>query len=430
MLTLYRAASSIGGPLIRAYLGLRRARGKEDGARFPERLGRAGRARPEGPLVWAHAASVGESLSLLPLLERLVADWPGLNIVMTTGTVSSARVLEGRLPARCFHQFIPVDRVAYVRRFLDHWRPSLALWAESEFWPNMIVETTDRGIPMVLINGRVSPRSFAGWRRFPGLIRALLGRFRKCLAQAETDAERLRALGAPDARCVGNLKYAVPPLPVDEAELARLRAAVGGRPVWLAASTHAGEEEIAADTHRILKAIHPGLLTVIVPRHAERGAGIAALLRGRGLTVARRAAGEAIVPATDVYLADTMGELGLFYRLAGIAFMGKSLVPLGGQNPLEAARLGSTIIHGPHMMNFEDVCERLNAAGAAVRVANADGLRAAVARLIADGGERARLAEAARALVEREAHVLDAVTAEIEAFLKPLFEERAARART
>jgi 3-deoxy-D-manno-octulosonic-acid transferase len=429
MLALYRVAGSLGAPVIRAYLGLRRARGKEDAARFGERLGHAGRPRPDGPLVWVHAASVGESLSLLPLLERLVADWPGLNVLVTTGTVTSARLIAGRLPARCFHQYVPVDRLAYVRRFLDHWRPDLALWAESEFWPNMICESTDRGISMILINGRVSPRSFAGWRRFPGLIRELLGRFRLCLAQADADADRLRALGAPVVRSVGNLKYAVPPLPVDDGALAELRRAIGTRPLWLAASTHAGEEEMAADVHRNLKAAHRGLLTVIVPRHADRGAEIAAALRGRGLAVSRRAAGDAIGPETDVYLADTMGELGLFYRLAGVAFMGKSLVPLGGQNPLEAARLDCAIVHGPHMMNFEDVSERLKAAGAALRVANARDLETAVSRLLADRAERDRLATAAQSLVAAEAHVLDAISAEITPHLKPLFEGSPGRAR-
>lgn len=428
-LALYRAAAGIGGPLIRGYLALRRARGKEDRARFSERLGVAGRARPDGPLIWAHAASVGESLSLLPLIERLVAAWPRLNVLVTTGTVTSARLIADRLPVNAFHQYVPVDRLPYVRRFLDHWRPDLALWTESEFWPNLITETRARDIAMVLVQGRVSPRSFAGWRRFAGLIRDLLGGFEACLAQTETDAGRLRDLGATNAKYVGNLKFSVPPLPADEAELKRLRAALGDRPRWLAASTHAGEEAMAAQVHGKLKPRHPGLLTIIVPRHPDRGGEIAGALRAAGLDVARRAAVQQITADTDVYLADTLGELGLFYRLAGVAFMGKSLVPLGGQNPIEPARLGCAIVHGPHMMNFEDVVARLQVADAALRVADGDALADAVAALLADPAERQRLAAAAESFAAAEAGAADAVVAELEPFIRRLKQGNPARAR-
>lgn len=429
MLALYRAVTGLGGPAIRAYLALRRARGKEDRERFGERLGVAGCARPGGPLVWAHAASVGESLSLLPLIERLVKAWPGLNVLVTTGTVTSAQMIAGRLPENGFHQFIPVDRVPYVRRFLDHWRPDLALWAESEFWPNLIVETQARKIPMALVNGRVSPRSFAGWRRFRGLIRTLLGGFRLCLAQTEADAARLRALGAGNAKYVGNLKFSVPPLPAAEAELKKLRDALGARPRWLAASTHAGEEAMAARVHRKLKPHHAGLLTIIVPRHPDRGPEIAAALASDGLAVARRSSGDKVRPDTDIYVADTMGELGLFYRLAGVAFMGKSLVPLGGQNPIEAARLGCAIVHGPHMMNFEDIAERLRTLNAARQVDDEATLAATVAALLADGKERDRMAATAEAFAVAEAGAVDAVVAELRPFIQPLAKEGQPRAR-
>ncbi len=429
MLALYRAVTGLGGPLIRAFLALRRARDKEDPARFGERLGVAGRRRPDGPLLWAHAASVGESLSLLPLIERLVAAWPGLNVLVTTGTVTSAQMIAGRLPENGFHQFIPVDRLSYVRRFLDHWRPDLALWAESEFWPNLITETQARNVPMVLVNGRVSPRSFAGWRRFRGLIRNLLGGFQLCLAQTETDAERLRALGAADVKYVGNLKFSAPPLPAAEAELQRIRDVLKTRPCWLAASTHAGEEAMAARVHKKLKSRHAGLLTIIVPRHPDRGVEITDALRADGLNVARRSSDDKVAADTDIYVADTMGELGLFYRLAGVAFMGKSLVPLGGQNPIEPARLGCAIVHGPHMMNFEDVVEQLRTANAARRVADEDGLADAVAALLADRRERDRMAAAAEAFAATEAGAADAVVAELTPFIRPLKEGDRSRAR-
>ncbi|MFQ5763549.1 MAG: 3-deoxy-D-manno-octulosonic acid transferase [Rhodospirillales bacterium] len=428
MLALYRFLSGAAAPFIGLYLSIRRARGKEDTARFGERLGRAGRERPSGPLVWAHAASIGESLSLLPLIEHLISARPGLGVLVTTGTVTSAHLMAERLPSGGFHQYVPADRVVYVRRFLDHWRPDLALWAESEFWPNLITETQARGTPMVLVNGRVSPRSFSGWQRFGGLIERLLGGFKLCLGQTEEDAERLRRLGAAGAKYVGNLKFSGPPLPVDEEKLARLEKALENRPRWLVASTHPGEEEVAARVHRRLAADHPGLLTIIVPRHPDRGAAIAAALTAGGLTVARRSAGDSVEPGTAIYLADTLGELGLFYRLVGIAFMGKSLVPLGGQNPLEAARLDCAIVHGPHMMNFEDITERLKEQNASLEVADERALEAALKRLLADPGERDRMAAAAGALAAAEAGVLDAVLAALEPHLEPLARKDATRA--
>lgn len=429
MMGLYRAFSVLGAPLIGIYLWLRRIRGKEDPARFSERFGRPGLARPDGPLVWVHAASVGEALSMLPLIGRLVADRPGLNILVTTGTVTSARMMAERLPEGSFHQYVPVDRIALVQRFLDHWRPDLALWAESEFWPNMITEAATRNIPMILINGRVSPRSFAGWRRFGGLIQELLGCFDLCLGQSDADALRLRQLGAGSAKYVGNLKFAGLPLPVDEVEFAAMQDMIGARPVWLAASTHAGEEDMAAQVHQRLKSLHVELLTLIIPRHPDRGDEIAARLRGQGQDVSLRSNGDAIGPETDIYVADTMGEMGLFFRIAGIVFMGKSLVPLGGQNLLEAARLDCAIVHGPHMMNFEDISERFNKAGAAIQVADAEALINAVRQLLKDTSERERMAAAAKALVATEAGVLDAVLVELGPFLEHLLQKDTSRAR-
>jgi 3-deoxy-D-manno-octulosonic-acid transferase len=429
MLSLYRLVSDGGAPLIRLYLWLRKARGKEDKARFGERLGFPGRERPKGALCWAHAASVGESLSLLPLIARLIAERPGLNVLVSTGTVTSARLMAERLPAGAFHQYVPVDRIAYVRRFLDHWRPDVALWAESEFWPNLLVETSARNIPLILVNGRVSPRSFSGWQRFGGLIKEVLGKFDLCLGQTEADAERLRHLGARNAKSVGNLKFSVPPLPVEEGILSKLLDVLGARPRWLAASTHPGEEDMAAAVHRRLAGEHPGLLTVIVPRHPDRGAKITARLRGQGLDVAMRSAGDAIKPETDIYLADTMGEMGLFFRFVGIAFMGKSLVPLGGQNPLEAARLDCAIIHGPHMMNFKDIAARLDKNSAAMEVEDEKALGDAVERLLGDEAERDRMAAAANEMAVAEAGVLDAVLGELQPFLDPLFTDEKSRAR-
>jgi 3-deoxy-D-manno-octulosonic-acid transferase len=292
----------------------------------------------------------------------------------------------------------------------------------------MITEAANRDIPMILINGRVSPRSFAGWRRFGGLIRELLGCFDLCLGQSEADALRLRQLGAESAKYVGNLKFAGSALPVDEVEFAAVRNMIGARPVWLAASTHAGEEDMAAQVHHRLKSSHAGLLTLIVPRHPDRGEEIAVRLRGQGQDVSLRSKGGVISPETDIYVADTMGEMGLFFRIAGVVFMGKSLVPLGGQNPLEAARLDCAIIHGPHMMNFEDVSERFNKAGAAIQVADGEALLSAVRMLLEDTSERERMAAAARALAATEAGVLEAVLVELGPFLDHLLQKDKSRA--
>lgn len=409
LLGVYGVVGDLGGPLIRFYLTHRRARGKEDAARFGERLGEPGRPRPPGPLIWVHAASVGESLSVLPVIERLRADRPDHGVLVTTGTLTSARLMAERLPAGAFHQYVPADRRTWVRRFLDHWRPGLALWVESELWPNLVCETAARGVPMVLVNGRLSERSFRNWQRWPVSIGRLLGAFRLCLAQSQADADRFRALGAPAARCVGNLKHAAPPLPADAQALADLKTALAGRPCWLAASTHDGEEIVAGRVHRDLSGRLPGLLTVVVPRHPPRGPAVAAALAGLGLSVAVRSRGDAVTAATDMYLADTMGELGVFYRAAPVAFVGKSLAGGGGQNPLEPAHLDCAVLFGPAMDNFAESAGRLTAAGGARVVTDAAALTETVGRLLTDRAERDRVAAAAGAVARSEAGALDAV---------------------
>jgi len=430
MLPLYRFLGAVGSPVISFYLNRRKAQGKEDPVRFGERLGVAGLPRPNGRLVWLHAASVGESLSMLPLIDRLISDYKDIHVLVTTGTVSSARLMEERLPERAFHQYVPVDRVPYVRRFLGHWRPDLALWSESEFWPNLVCETAAHGIPLVLVNGRISPRSFAGWMRFRSLISVLLAKFSLCLGQTESDVTRLRKMGAGSAKCVGNLKFAVPPLPVDESELARLRSAIGSRPRWVAASTHPGEEEIAARVHAGLKNRHPKILTIIVPRHPGRGQEITNALRSLGLEAALRSKGDEIQAQTDVYVADSVGEMGLFYRLADIVFMGKSLVPLGGQNPLEAMRLSCAVLHGPHMANFEEISRRMDQTGAALMISDENTLCRSVEMLLGDGEKCANICAAGMEFATGEAGVIDGVMAELASFIDTIrSEDKKDRAR-
>lgn len=405
-LGLYRAATACGGPLIRMHLRRRARRSKEDPARLPERLGVPGAARPPGQLAWLHGASVGESLAILPLIDALLDAWPRLHVLVTTGTTTSARLLVGRLPARALHQFVPVDQPAAWRRFLQHWRPDLGLLVESELWPNLLLEARAAGVPLALINGRMSARSFGRWQRVRATAARLLEIFDLCLAQSRADAGRFAALGAREVRSLGNLKHAAPPLPADPGALRELGKAIGTRPVWLAASTHPGEEEQVLDVHVGLAGDLPGLLTVIAPRHPERGDDVAALARQRRLPLAQRSRGEGIGPDCAIYVADTLGELGLFYRLAQVALIGGSLVPHGGQNPLEAARLGCPPLFGPHTANFDEITKALEAQGAARRVADAPSLAAVAGELLRDPASRAAFAGRARAAAESEREVL------------------------
>ncbi len=416
---IYRLITGLVKPGLRIYLWLRKLRGKEDSLRFPERLGVPGMARPTGRLIWLHAASVGESLSMLPLIGALVQAESGNRVLISTGTVTSARLMAERLPNGAFHRYVPVDCVGYVRRFLDHWKPDLALWTESEFWPNLIAETQAAGIPMVLVNGRISPRSFAGWQRARGLIGGLLAGFTLCLGQTDEDTERLLELGAPRAKCLGNLKFSTPPLPAGGTELEALQGAIGGRARWLAASTHPGEEAMLGRAHARLKGANPDLLSILVPRHPARGADIEAELSAQGLTVRRRSQGQAITPETDFYLADTLGELGLFFRLADLVFMGKSLVPLGGQNPLEAVMLDCVVLHGPHMANFQLMSDEMDEMGASICVTGEEALAQEAGRLLGDPDARQEMSAKASAFVQAQAQAqaLDRVLAEITGLL-------------
>lgn len=396
-LKLYRAASWASAPVARMLLRQRLRDGKEDPARMRERTGEAGRARPDGLLYWIHGASVGESLSVLPLVERLKAENPALNVLVTTGTVTSAKLMAERLPQGAIHQFIPVDHPRFVKGFLDHWRPDGAIFVESELWPNLLIETRQRAKFMALVNGRISPKSFEDWKSKPQSIRYLLSQFDLVIAQDRQNAERLTTLSGQDVGSFGNLKNAAPPLPGDVREEARLLADIDGRPFWLAASTHPGEEESIFAAHKTLKAEIPRIVTLLAPRHPERGEEIAALADASGVTARRRAKGQKIDRDTDIYIADTLGELGLFYRLSNAAFVGGSLIEKGGHNPLEPARLACAILHGPHIFNFVETYADIRGAGGAALVRNDRDLAAAVKRLLADEKTRLAMADAARA---------------------------------
>lgn len=404
-LRTYRLLTAAAAPLAPLLLARRLKRGKEHRTRLSERRGEPGIARPNGPLVWLHGASVGELAGVLPLIERICAR--GIGMLVTTGTVTSGGLAEQRLPRGVIHQFVPLDVPHFMRRFLDHWRPDLALLVESDLWPNMMIEAARRRVPMILVNGRLSENSYRRWRNLPGTIGYLLRRFDLCLAGTPGDAARLDELGAPRTLTTGNLKLDVPAPPADAAHLKALADATGGRPVIAAVSTHAGEESIVIAAHRRLRAQFPRLLTLIAPRHAERGPGIAEIAGGDGLKAVLRSRGELPDATTDIYVADTMGELGLIYRLAPAVFVGGSLVRHGGQNPIEPAKLDAAILHGPHVWNFAEIYAALDGAKAAALVSDTDGLVAGFAAWLANETARASAANAAHTTVDGLSGALD-----------------------
>ena len=426
-LKLYAKLLEAGGPLLELYLRRRLRAGREDAQRFGERHGVATRPRPDDFLIWFHGASVGESMSMLRLVDRLLTERQDITILVTTGTVTSAAMVADRLGDRVIHQYIPVDHPRWVARFLDHWQPNCAIWVESEIWPNLLSGIAARAIPAVLVNAQMSARSHARWARAPQTIRQLLSSFALCLAQTEDEAARLSALGARDVRYIGHLKFAADPLPADPQALAELKIAIGARPLWVLASSHAGEEEIAITTHQRLIQQFPDLLTVIVPRHTQRGGSILALAQAAGLDASSRSSGLPPSAKNAIYIADTMGELGLWYRLTAIACIGGSLVPIGGHNPIEAAQLDCALLYGPHMSSVSGVAAELQAEKAAIVVSDEKTLADAVGRLLADKPAARAMAAAARSVAERNRHVLDRAFALLDPLIDRAVEQRQIR---
>lgn len=417
-LRAYHLLTIAAAPLAPLLLSYRLKRGKEHADRLPERLGMSKRVRPQGPLVWMHGASVGELTAVLPLIRRIRER--DFNVLVTTGTVSSAELAERRLPPDVTHQFVPLDAPPIVSRFLDRWRPDLALFVESDLWPNLIIASASRNIPLILINGRLSERSFRHWRFVPGTISALLHHFDLCLAQSPVNAARYARLGAPRISTTGNLKLDVPAPPADGEKLAALKSATAGRIVIAATSTHPGEEAAVIETHRRLKQSFPGLLTLIAPRHPERGAGIVDIVKIAGLTAAIRSRGELPRPSIDIYIADTLGELGLIYRLSPIVFIGGSLVGHGGQNPIEAAWLGAAILHGPHVWNFAEIYAALDTAGGAKLVSDASKLALSISAWLQDANARQNVAETALKAMETLAGALNRTLAALDPYFMQL----------
>lgn len=418
ILTTYRWAGAAVFPLIGGYIVWRAGKGKEDRVRRHERYGKAGKPRPEGPLIWMHAASVGETAAVIGLIEHLLGY--GINIVLTTGTVTSAKVAEERLGGNVIHQYVPLDLKPAVSRFLNHWKPDLAIMAESEIWPMTILELGARRVPQVLVNGRLSDRSFARWQKRPYLAEALFENLAHVVAQSEVDGERFRTLGARPVTVSGNLKVDTHVPPVDPEALALLEGQIGERETWAAVSTHEGEETVAADVHEKLKPRHSDILTIIVPRHPERADGLEEEFRARGLKVARRSRNDAVSADVDILLGDTIGEMGLYLRLTEIAFVGRSLTGEGGQNPIEPARLGTAVLSGCNVQNFRDAYRRLIDAGGARLVRDGEMLAGGVNFLLNNYSARRTMIKAGRAAVDDMSGALNRTLQALDPYIHPL----------
>lgn len=416
-LSAYRFGGIAVYPFIGPYLTVRAAKGKEDGSRKLERSGYASANRPQGPLIWFHAASVGETSAVIPLIREIRRR--DIHVILTTGTMTSAKVAHERLGEEVIHQYVPLDLRPAIKRFLDYWQPDCAIFAESEIWPTTITELGRRRIPQILVNARMSDRSFGRWSKHPSLAEALFEKFALVVAQSDLDAERFRDLGALQVIRSGNLKVDTDAPSYDAPTLASYMKQIGDRKTWAAASTFEGEEGAAASVHTMLKE-HNGQLTIIVPRHPERCDAIEAMLVGQGLKVARRTRNDILSSDVDIFLGDTIGEMGLYLRMTEVAFMGKSLFDEGGQNPLEPAMLGCAILTGGHVQNFRDAYQVLARRGSARMVRDTEMLARGVHYLLTNDTARRSMIDAGFVAVHEMRGALAATVKGLEPYINPL----------
>jgi len=410
---LYRAVAALGLPFAARHATnkLRRAGVSVD--RAHERLGHATAQRPFGPLIWFHGASVGEAKSVLPLIAHLRATQPDAQILLTSGTATSAEAVAGRLPAGVIHQFGPLDGTGPLTRFLDHWRPDLCVLVESELWPNLLDSCARRGVHVALLNARLSDKSAQGWKRFPATAAYVLRGIVWAHCQDRRSRDHLRDMGLSDAQQGTNLKSIIGPPRVTQADIGAAHAALAGRPIWVAASTHPGEEEVVLAAHRGLLQSHPDLCLILVPRHPDRAGDLMSLIRSFDLSVAQRSTGGALGDGAQVYLADTMGETDLWYRLSPIVFLGGSFSDVGGHTPFEPAAAHTAILHGPRYANFAEAYAAFQLRDASVEVADGAALTDAVAELLTHPSRAAQLAANARPLLPTGDEVLGDLAARL-----------------
>lgn len=423
-LTFYKGLMSVSGPALSLLLHKRKKKNKEHPTRYVEKKGWATIPRPQGNLIWIHGASVGETMSVLSLIDHLLKQSKDLHILVTSGTLTSSEMMRKHLPERAFHQFLPLDHPKWIENFLNHWDPSLVLWLESELWPNFLSRIKKRKVPLILLNGRMSPRSFKGWSRFPKTSEKLLSYFDKILVQRDEDKKSFGALAgktqSKNISVTGSIKYAANPLTFSVQELDILKNKTKGRKIILFSSTHEGEEEICIRVHKDLKKTYPDLLTILVPRHPVRADKIEALIKKGKLKSARRSNGESIVKSTDIYLADTLGELGLFYSLSDICVIGGSFTPIGGHNPIEAAQLNCAILYGPHVFNFSQTCDNLEKENAALRCDDINALTQNLRTLLNSKEKVKKLSMNAFKAVEKKSKIIDKILLEISPFTKKI----------
>ena len=385
LIKAYRGASRALGPVLPLLLKRRAAQGKEDATRKGEREGIAALPRPDGPLIWMHGASVGECTMLLPLIAQIKRERPDIFILITSATVTAANLLAERLPAHCVHQYVPLDHPKYAQRFIEHWQPDVAIWAESEIWPNLIKAAKDSGARLALLNARMSAKTLDGWTKRKKSAAVIFSQFDLILAADEITGNSLSWLLDDDIDISGNLKDAAPPLPVDAAELKAFKKAAARRTIWCAASTHAGEDEIMLAAHKVLLETNKRALLILAPRHPERGDDITALINAMGLSYAARSKGEMPSREMQVYLMDSIGDMGLAYRLSKLTFVcGSTIAGLSGHNPLEPARLGSAVMTGAHIASFAESYMSMFKYGAAKRVMSPEAIAAEVTVILSD----------------------------------------------
>lgn len=418
LLHSYRLTGAAIYPMLGPYLSVRAAKGKEERERRSERYGRSKQVRPNGPLIWFHAASVGETVAIIPLIEEVVGR--GIAVVVTTGTVTSANIANDRLGEAVIHQYVPLDLKPAVSNFLDHWHPDLAIISESEIWPMTILELGARRIPQILVNGRISDKSFATWSRSPKLADALFENLSHVVAQTELDATRFSSLGANPVTVSGNLKVDSDLPPVKDEELKLYKDSLGNRNSWAAISTFEGEDEIVADAHQMVCKSNPKSILIIVPRHVERADAIEKMLTDKGLKVARKSRGDLITEDTGVFLGDTTGEMGLYLRLASIVFVGKSMKGEGGQNPIEPAMLGAAILTGPNVQNFREAFRTLLQNNAARIVKDTETLAQCVEHLMSNDETRQTMIDAGISTVQNMRGSLEKTIKDLEPYLTPL----------
>ena len=420
ILSLYKSLTMCAAWPLERLLRQRIAKGKEDPERWVEKKAVITAPRPSGQLIWLHAASVGEAQSALSLIKKILQKQPNAHILVTSGTLTSAYMLVDRLPERAFHQFYPLDHPKWVARFLDHWRPDLVLWMESELWPNMLRAVKERNISAYLLNARMSQRTYHKWKRFSKSAEKVLAAFRMVLSQTVQDADYFTALTSKPVHISGNLKYSADDLPVRNIDFDAFKGAAGDRPCWVYASTHASEEVIAAHVHQSLKPKIANLLTIIVPRHPERREDIRVDLEPLNLTATFRGETKTLPDhETDLYVADTLGELGLFYRASQVAMIGRSLSDDGGggHNPIEAAQLGCATLYGENMQNQEGICHDMEQARAALRLRDEAELTKTLEHLFSHPKDLEKLQEAGTDFTRKQADVLGFVWEKIESEL-------------